>query len=220
AVNEPDVRVRAQLAATARRLPVAMATPILGALLGHTEDAADPHLPLLLWWGIEQHALRGRSELLSMFTSQALSTNALMRDFFLERLMRRWSAEASQETDDACAQLLAKAAEAQIDRLLAALELGRDEAALIPTGPGVETLFGVPAQPTASATPTNTLGHVRARTFSQTLREQLQTRWRPDTTNTVLMRLLLGTGDTVAHARAQQLLRDAPAWLQAEAARA
>ncbi|HXJ56539.1 MAG TPA: PVC-type heme-binding CxxCH protein [Verrucomicrobiae bacterium] len=222
AVNEPDVRVRAQLAASARRLPVAAATPILGALLHHSQDAADPHLPLLLWWAVEQHALGGHRELLSMFTSQALSTNALMRDFVLERLLRRWSAEARQETDDACAQLLAKAGEAQIDRWLAALELGRDEAALIPAGPGVETLFGVPAQPTAPATPTNTVSHARARAFSQTLREQLQTRWRPDTTNTVLIRLLLGTGDTAAHARAQQLLRgkDGPAALRTEAARA
>src|SRR5690606_32045489 len=53
--DERDVQVRVQLAASARRLPVDVALPIVNALVGHDEDVADPHQPLMLWWALERH---------------------------------------------------------------------------------------------------------------------------------------------------------------------
>ena len=44
--------VRLTLASTLQRLPVAKRTELAAALLAHTEDANDPFLPYLVWYGI------------------------------------------------------------------------------------------------------------------------------------------------------------------------
>ncbi|WP_417849585.1 PVC-type heme-binding CxxCH protein [Thalassoglobus sp.] len=56
ATKESYVQVRSQLASTARRINTEYALPVLRALLKHTEDADDPHMPLLTWWAIEGHS--------------------------------------------------------------------------------------------------------------------------------------------------------------------
>lgn len=56
AKEEAYVQVRSQLASSARRLNTEYALPILRALLTHTEDLDDPHLPLLSWWAFEGHS--------------------------------------------------------------------------------------------------------------------------------------------------------------------
>src|SRR5262249_36958141 len=58
--SEPDVVVRSQLACTARRLPAKGGLPIVQRMLKRNLDGRDPHLPLLLWWAVEAHALDGR----------------------------------------------------------------------------------------------------------------------------------------------------------------
>ena len=49
AKSETYVRVRSQLASTAKRLPADQALPLIDALSTHNEDADDIHIPLLLW---------------------------------------------------------------------------------------------------------------------------------------------------------------------------
>ena len=46
-------RVRLALASTLRRLPAAAAGRIAEGLIYHGEDAGDPNLPLMIWYGIE-----------------------------------------------------------------------------------------------------------------------------------------------------------------------
>ena len=53
AAIEPNIEVRSQLACSAKRLPARDALPIVRALLAHSEDADDIHMPLLLWWALE-----------------------------------------------------------------------------------------------------------------------------------------------------------------------
>src|SRR4029434_2902810 len=50
---EKQVQVRSQLASSAKRLPGKDALSIVQELLRHEEDIEDPHIPLLLWWAIE-----------------------------------------------------------------------------------------------------------------------------------------------------------------------
>ena len=57
--SEPDVAVRAQLACTARRLEPGPGLDVAHRLLLRDLDGDDPHLPLLLWWAVEQHAIAG-----------------------------------------------------------------------------------------------------------------------------------------------------------------
>src|SRR5207249_2928058 len=57
AAMDPDVSVRSQLASTAKRLPAEDGLPIVQRLLFRNEDTHDPHIPLLLWWAVERHAV-------------------------------------------------------------------------------------------------------------------------------------------------------------------
>ncbi|MEX0586806.1 MAG: PVC-type heme-binding CxxCH protein, partial [Pirellulales bacterium] len=67
AAREQDVSVRSQLASTARRLPPEACLSIVEALLARDQDAGDPHIPLLLWWAVERHAVTAREETLKYF---------------------------------------------------------------------------------------------------------------------------------------------------------
>ena len=124
------------MASTARRLPTEYALPILAALTKHPEDAADPHLPLMIWWGYEAHAGAGpasspqlgvplpaigspaapRTQLLEALAAPEAWEEPLMAETVLPRLMQRLALEgvthtasgsASAATSlDTCATLL------------------------------------------------------------------------------------------------------------------
>jgi putative membrane-bound dehydrogenase-like protein len=53
AIRDPSPVVRLYLAAGLQRLPLAQRFGIARALVAHAEDALDPNLPLVLWYGIE-----------------------------------------------------------------------------------------------------------------------------------------------------------------------
>ena len=107
AASEPDPEVRAQLASTARRLPVQQALPILAHLLHRKEDATDPHIPQLLWWAFETHA-DAHAPLLQFFKDRRHWDSQLRTDSATpqQNLMRRWALAGSQAELQACAQLL------------------------------------------------------------------------------------------------------------------
>src|SRR5207302_6464341 len=54
--------VRSQLACSAKRLPGPDCLVIVRELLRRDEDANDPHIPLLLWWAIEDKAISHREQ--------------------------------------------------------------------------------------------------------------------------------------------------------------
>jgi hypothetical protein len=64
--HEPSPTVRSQLACTGKRLPGPAALPIVEQLLGRSEDLADPHIPLLLWWAVEDKAISDRALVLKL----------------------------------------------------------------------------------------------------------------------------------------------------------
>lgn len=111
AAQEPYVQVRSQLASSAKRLPTRYALPILRALALREEDAADPHLPLLIWWGLEAHAgplppsgphlgvpltdVAGdpppRQQLLALLEEVAWWQAPIVQQHLLSRLMQRFA---------------------------------------------------------------------------------------------------------------------------------
>ena len=53
ALTEPNIEVRCQLAATAKRLPPEQSLPIIRSLMTRDEDATEARQPLMVWWALE-----------------------------------------------------------------------------------------------------------------------------------------------------------------------
>ena len=105
---EPSPVVRSQLACTAKRLPAAEALPVVWQLLLRDEDLKDPHIPLLLWWAIESKAASDRAAVLDVLTAPEAWKTPLVQEVIHHRLMQRYAAEGTEQSLDACADLLAK----------------------------------------------------------------------------------------------------------------
>ncbi|MDG1894824.1 MAG: c-type cytochrome [Fuerstiella sp.] len=104
--DESSIVVRSQLACTAKRLPAGSAMPIVAELLRHREDVNDVHLPLLLWWAIEDKAISDTSGVLQLVESADVWQLPLVRKFIISRLARRLTAEGTVGAYTACARLL------------------------------------------------------------------------------------------------------------------
>jgi len=115
AEQEQDVGVLQQLACTARRLPAHQAVPMINANINRDDHNDDPYLPLLWWWAVEEHSVSGREEVLKRFVRPSLWKSELGREFLLPRLIRRYTAEGTDEGLNAVARLL-KACPTDADR--------------------------------------------------------------------------------------------------------
>jgi putative heme-binding domain-containing protein len=118
--KEKDAEVRSQLAASIRRLPASESLAVMRPMLTRDEDAADIHIPLLLWWAAESKADADREALLKTFADPSLWKHALVRDHLMERLMRRWASAGTRKDLLACASLLDAAPDAASSKLLLA----------------------------------------------------------------------------------------------------
>jgi putative membrane-bound dehydrogenase-like protein len=124
AATEPSSTVRSQLACTCKRLKGPVALPIVDQLCNRVEDLSDPHIPLLLWWAIEDKAISDRPQVLQLFGTAAAWQRPLTQAIILERLVRRYLAEATPDDFAACATLLAAAPTSDDrERLIRAMEL-------------------------------------------------------------------------------------------------
>jgi putative membrane-bound dehydrogenase-like protein len=109
AAIEPHIEVRSQLACSAKRLPATDALPIVRALLAHSEDDRDIHLPLLIWWAIESKVATDPDRVLDLFSESATWELPIVKQTISERLMRRFAAAGSRQDLLYCARLLAMA---------------------------------------------------------------------------------------------------------------
>ncbi len=109
AVDEPNAEIRAQLAATARRLPADSGLAIVADLLAHDEDASDQRLPLLMWWAIEARCEADREAVLTIFSDPQLWKRSVVATHILPRLMRRFAATGQRKDLLVCARLLSMA---------------------------------------------------------------------------------------------------------------
>lgn len=212
AQHDSDVRVRAQLASSARRLPPKDALPVIKALLTRDVDDSDPYVPLLLWWAVEKHAVSAVAGVQRFFTSSAAWKSRIVHATIVERLMRRWAAEGKPATFDACTALLASAPAAeQQHRLLAAIEQGFHDRPVsgIP-GFGTGGLFA--KTEVAELRTNNTRASIEH--VTPALAEKIASFWRDDTTDAALIRLATHIGNPAGLARARALVADADAPLQ------
>lgn len=123
AAAETSSVVRSQLACTCKRLPGEQALPLLSVLLRHNEDAADPFIPLLLWWALEDKASSQRDQILSLFDDPLFWRLPIVRSTLLERIGRRYLASGMDADQESCARLLGRApGEGDADRVIAGLE--------------------------------------------------------------------------------------------------
>lgn len=114
AARETDIRVRAQLACTAKRLDSPHGWEILQSLLQQDEDIGDRYLPLLIWWGVEAKSMCERQTILQTLSPDSLLwQRPLFVDVVLPRLARRYVAESNDPGYEACAHLLAAAPSAK-----------------------------------------------------------------------------------------------------------
>jgi len=121
AQTEPDVEVRSQLAASAKRFPAAIGLPIVRALLTHDADVTDPYVPLQLWWAIEDKCSAHRDAVLALFSAAdraSVWTRPLVREHLATRLMRRFAAAGTSADWAACTELLTRAPDAVARRAL------------------------------------------------------------------------------------------------------
>ena len=121
--NEADVRVRAQLACSAKRLPRGDGLAIAAELVRHDEDVEDPYLPLLIWWAVESKTVSHRDRILTWLKDSQIWQRPLMRDTVIPRLARRYAAEGNAAGFSTCAELLALApTSADVERVIGGME--------------------------------------------------------------------------------------------------
>lgn len=122
--SEPDLHVRSQLASTAKRLPGEQCLAIVAPMLARDADAADPHLPLLIWWAVEDKAISDAAQVLTLVERPEAWQKPLVRGMLVERLARRFAGDRSEAGWAACGQLLYLAPDATArNALWAAIDL-------------------------------------------------------------------------------------------------
>ena len=107
--SDPSPAVRSQLACTAKRLPGSDALPIHEQLIARAEDANDPHIPLLIWWALEDKALTDQEQVVKLFTTAQTWRYPLVEKTVLERIGRRYAEQGGTAGLSACARLQARA---------------------------------------------------------------------------------------------------------------
>jgi putative heme-binding domain-containing protein len=88
ASREMHPEVIGQLAATAKRLPAAVALPIFKALAPKI-DQDDPDNPLMLWWSIEAKVAGHQEDIAEIFQDQSFWKYPPVKAVILDRLMQR-----------------------------------------------------------------------------------------------------------------------------------
>ncbi len=113
AKSETYVRVRSQLASTAKRLPADQALPLIDALSLHNEDADDIHIPLLLWWALESKATKNSALIVNLFKNPEVWKRPLVEKHLVSRTMQRFAQASTRNDLLVAAELLAKAPTAE-----------------------------------------------------------------------------------------------------------
>lgn len=181
---ETDASVRSQLASTAARLSPAAGLRIGQRLTLQNRDREDPYLPLQLWWAIERHSVLAVDAAVELLNTPAVWESPVARDIILPRLVRRYAAEGTGPTLQACAALFA------------GLPLGGDRGPLI-------AAFDQGLREQVQALRAPKLDELPA-----TLVKQLTALWQSDTRDERLIRLLSWIGYEPARDRALALAAD------------
>jgi putative heme-binding domain-containing protein len=120
AATDPSIEVRKQLASSAKRLPAAVAIPMIAGLLTRDEDSDDIHQPLLIWWALESHvATLDASQIVqAVLSNQGMWQRPLVANTVLERLMKRYAISGRREDLLSAAKLLSAAPDKRTAEIL------------------------------------------------------------------------------------------------------
>ena len=91
--TDDSAAVRSQLASSCKRLPAGSALPIIRRLLLRREDASDPHIPLLLWWAVENKLENNLDAIMEWLKDEELWRAPLFTQDIAPRLAQRYSFE-------------------------------------------------------------------------------------------------------------------------------
>jgi putative heme-binding domain-containing protein len=102
--EEKHPEVRAQILASAKRLPAKVALPLLWS--GEAKDESG-HLPLLAWWALESKAEKERGAVFAYLKSdEAFLKTPLFREHLAEKLAKRYALAGGEDNLNSCAELL------------------------------------------------------------------------------------------------------------------
>ncbi len=105
--EEDNVGIRAEYCSIAKRMQPVLGIQYASRLMREFErDYDDPHIPLLIWWAIEQHAESARAAIEALAAEQMTWESEIFRKFIAERLMRRYCMAGGEENFLTAARLL------------------------------------------------------------------------------------------------------------------
>ena len=204
--RETDPVVLVQLAASARRLPSDVGLPVASQLMEKKLPAADPRLPLMIWWALEEHVAEDRQEVLELFdtNSPLWKTPDGLRCGLL--LVRRLAAEGTRSGYDSCVTLLASVPQRSRGEANRRLAQGLEERANGLTGLGTGGLFNRFGTSEASALKRRTR---RFDELTPGLADHIRKRWEAGRDNTFWSDLAMRCRITGSHRYARTRVADA-----------
>ena len=123
--SEPNAEVRSCLAASCKRWAAKDSFPILAKLIRREEDVKDKHIPLLLWWAIEDKSTTDLTEVTKLLRDPSIWKTSMMQQHLLPRLAQRYGAEPTGPNLAMAGALFSLApTAADKDRLVIGLETG------------------------------------------------------------------------------------------------
>jgi putative membrane-bound dehydrogenase-like protein len=90
---EPDPEVRSELANTAARLEPVLGRAVLQELIRRQEDLSDKHVPLRIWWTLEEQITRDADSVLTWLEEAGLWQAPLFSAHLAGRIARRLAAD-------------------------------------------------------------------------------------------------------------------------------
>ena len=115
AQDSTNSHVRSQLASSARRLDAKTGMKLVTELLRSSSGPPDIHVPMLMWWAVEEHCDYPDVVLKTLSENPDLLSNARYLDTIASRLMRRFAATGKRSDLEHCANLFELAKDAGAD---------------------------------------------------------------------------------------------------------
>jgi putative membrane-bound dehydrogenase-like protein len=96
--SEPDAEVRSELAGAAGRLEIKDGLAVLQELIRRQEDVSDKHVPLRIWWTLEDAIARDADTVLNWLQESGVWEAPLFTEHLAGRLARRLAADRGAQS--------------------------------------------------------------------------------------------------------------------------
>jgi putative membrane-bound dehydrogenase-like protein len=107
--REENVRVRSQLACSARRVSTPQCLAVIENMLYRNADKSDPHLPLLHWWAIESKATTDADTVVKWMGKEEVWSKEFTQSDLAGKLVRRLALSGKRSDLILCAKLFSQA---------------------------------------------------------------------------------------------------------------